>query len=93
MRKVKLTPLDKHFYDQKALSIIKHLNNFPIEVLIIKHLVKDCDLKSEEELVALLKTVNTPEISQVMKVKLQNGYRDVFVSKIYKLDKIPNIFK
>ena len=85
-----ITPLDKHFLDKKALTIIKACE-FPLEVLLVKHLADQCDIKSEEELVALLETA--PNISQVMKVKLQNGYRDVYTNNMYKANKIPNIFR
>lgn len=89
-KKSDITPLDKHFLDKKALAIIKACE-FPLEVLLVKHLAEQCDIKSEEELVALLETA--PNISQVMKVKLQNGYRDVYRNNMYKANKIPNIFK
>ena len=46
---------------------------------------------TEEKLMELLKNEKT--ISQPMKVKIQNYFRDLFFSKIIDIDKVPNVFK
>ncbi len=85
-----MSQLDKHILNSKALSLIKAFD-YPAEVLLVKHLADQCDIKSEEELVELIK--DRPDISQVMKVKLQNAYRDVYRNNMYDARKIPNILR
>lgn len=69
---------------------MKIFEKTPVELILTKHLIMN-SINTEQELVDLLKTENT--ISQGMKVKIQNYFRDLVVSKILDIDKVPNVFK
>ena len=85
--------IEKHLLNKKALAIVQALE-YPLDVLLVKHLVRNCGIQSEDELVELLKTQDYSKISQFRKVALHNAYRDVYVIKgMYNENKIPNIFK
>ena len=74
---------------KEVLNVIKTLEKYPIETIFIKHLMLD-GINTEEKLVNFLKTDN--EISQAIKVSLQNYYRDIN-SNFYDFNKIPLLFK
>ena len=76
--------------NQKLLGILKTLEKYPLEVMFVKSMILN-GIKSEQELVDLLNTDKT--LAQPTKIKLQNAYRDIMVSRQYDINKIPTLFK
>jgi hypothetical protein len=79
----------KNMETKKILTLIKTLEKYPLEVVLVKHLIIE-GIDTEEKLIELLKTDNV--ISQPIKVKLQNYFRDV-ERGLYDINKIPLLFK
>ena len=80
--------MNKLKIQENYINTLKTLDKYPIELLVLKKLIEH-GIDSEQELVDTLKTVEG--LSGVWINKLQNGYRDIFVSHIYKLEDIPNM--
>ncbi len=76
---------------EQVIQVAKLLEKFPIEVVLVKHLIND-GVDTEDKLVQLLK--NEIGISQAMKVSMQNSFRDIqHGTNGWTMNKIPNIFK
>lgn len=75
---------------KKILNLVKIFQKTPVELVLVKHLIMN-GVDTEEKLLDLFKTENS--ISQVIKVKMQNHFRDLVVSKTLDIGKIPNVFK
>jgi hypothetical protein len=75
----------------QIIKLVKIFEKFPVDVILTKHLIM-AGIDTEEKLVELIK--NEPAISQGMKIKLQNNFRDIERNiNGYVFNKIPNIFK
>lgn len=75
---------------KKVINLVKIFEKTPVELVLTKHLIIN-GVDTEEKLLELLKNEKT--ISQPMKVKIQNYFRDLVFSKIIDIDKVPNVFK
>jgi hypothetical protein len=75
---------------KEVLKLIQIFREYPVEVILVKHLILD-GIDTEEKLLEFLKTDET--IRQPMKVKLQNHFQDIVKTGLYDIKKIPLIFK
>ena len=72
----------------KILSLIKTINKFPVDVILVKELILS-GVDTEEKLFSLLKDEQL--IPQHTKVSMQNYFRDINTG-FYDINKIPTIF-
>lgn len=74
---------------KKVLDLIRTLEEYPLAVILVKHLILD-GIDTEQKLLDLLKTDNI--MSRPIKIALQNYFRDI-KNGLYDINKIPSVFK